>query len=206
VRARSHYSWGACPHTCSEKDDHARFLLLGPPGPARIDTDRLRLEYPIADLVARYGLELRRSGASLTGRCPFHLDRGRPNLTIYPRSGWFVCFRCGVHGDAISFVQQIENLTFREAATRLGGQPAPILPRPTTRRPAPRNAPLNSTARRLDAPQLAVLAAALDLYRNRLLNDSRALAYLAGRGFERELVERFHVGYAAGDELVPYLV
>ncbi len=177
-----------------------------PTGPIRIDTDRLRLEHPIADLVARYGIELRRSGASFTGRCPFHLDRGRPNLTVYPRSGRFVCYRCGVHGDAISFVQQIENLTFREAATRLGGQPAPTLPRPSIRRPAQRHASLNWPARRLDAPQLAVLAAALDLYRNRLMNDSRALAYLASRGFERELVDRFHVGYAAGDELVPYLV
>jgi CHC2 zinc finger len=45
------------------------------PRPTRIDTDRLRQQYPIADLVARYGIQLRRSGSSFTGRCPFHLDR-----------------------------------------------------------------------------------------------------------------------------------
>jgi DNA primase len=60
-------SWSSAPH-----------------GPNRIDVDRLRLEHPIEDLVARYGIERRRTGAALTGRCPFHLDRGRPNLTVYP--------------------------------------------------------------------------------------------------------------------------
>jgi len=32
------------------------------------------------------------------------------------------------------------------------------------------------------------------------------LAYLATRGFGRDLLDGFHIGYAVGDELVPYLV
>jgi len=50
----------------------------------RIDTDQLRAEHPIADLIACYGIELRRSGSTLVGRCPFHADKGRPNLAVYP--------------------------------------------------------------------------------------------------------------------------
>jgi DNA primase len=42
---------------------------------ARIDTERLRLEHPIAELIARYGIELRRSGSSMVGRCPFRAIR-----------------------------------------------------------------------------------------------------------------------------------
>lgn len=53
-------------------------------GPTRVDTESLRLQHPIAGVVASYGIQLRRSGASLVGRCPFHLDRGRPNMTVYP--------------------------------------------------------------------------------------------------------------------------
>jgi DNA primase len=45
----------------------------------------------------------------------------------------------------------------------------------------------------------------VDLYRNRLLYDPAPLAYLAGRGFERDVVEQSRLGYAVGDELVPYL-
>ena len=63
-------------------------LSSAQPGPTRIDTDRLRQQHPIADLVAGYGIQLRRSGSSFTGRCPFHLDRGRPNLTLYPYVIW----------------------------------------------------------------------------------------------------------------------
>ena len=42
-------------------------------GPMRIDTDRLRKQHPIADLVGRYGIQLRRSGSSLIGRFHFTL-------------------------------------------------------------------------------------------------------------------------------------
>jgi DNA primase len=50
-----------------------------------------------------------------------------------------------------------------------------------------------------------VLAAAADLYARTVLNDEHALRYLAGRGFPRSIVERYRLGYANGDELVPYL-
>ena len=171
-------------------------------GPMRIDTDRLRHQHPIAELVDSYGIQLRRSGSPFTGRCPFHLDRGRPNLAVYPRSGRFVCYRCGAHGDAISFVQQLEHLTFREATARLGADPETVRPQRQDH-PSPLAKP---RPRALDPSQVAVLSAALDLYRCRLVGDANALAYLAGRGFGRDLLDRLHVGYATGDELVPYLV
>jgi len=174
------------------------------PACTRIDTERLRHEHPIAEVVASYGIELRRSGSGQVGRCPFHLDRGRPNMTVYPRSGRFVCFRCQASGDVITFVQQLERLSFREAAERLGAKPT------TRTRARPRWSPLRphpSTIDRTsqDPARAAVLAAAVELYRNRLLAEPAALAYLAGRGFEREVVERAMLGYCAGDELVRYL-
>src|SRR5439155_21408302 len=86
----------------------------------RIDTDRIRQQHPIAEVIERYGIPLRRAGSALVGRCPFHADGGRPNLFVYVRSARFVCFRCQVRGDAITFVQQIEQLSFRDAALRLG--------------------------------------------------------------------------------------
>jgi len=137
-----------------------------------------------------------------TGWCPFHADGGRPNLVVYPRSGRWVCFR----GDAIGFVQQIERLSFREATTRLGDDPAPAARDRVQRRAADRPASAKHVDAVLDPTEAAALAAAVELYRNRLLSESRALAYLASRGFGRDVVERAHLGYAAGDELVPYLV
>ena len=69
-----------------------------------IDTEAVRRQHPLADIVAGYGIELRRSGCALVGRCPFHADGGRPNLTVYGRSGRWVCYRCGEGGEVIGFV------------------------------------------------------------------------------------------------------
>ena len=49
----------------------------------QIDTQALKRTYPIAEVVARYGIDLRPSGRALIGRCPFHDDGGRPNLHVY---------------------------------------------------------------------------------------------------------------------------
>jgi DNA primase len=166
----------------------------------RIDTERIRQQHPIADVVERYGIQLRRVGSALVGRCPFHADGGRPNFVVYDRSARFVCFRCQVRGDAIAFVQQIEHVSFRDAAQRLEactGQPAAHTIRPR------RTFTLSTAARGDD--EIRALAAAAELYANRLLVDGRALGYLAARGFERDVLVRQRIGFAAGDELVPYL-
>src|SRR5262249_24518273 len=153
-----------------------------PSGPMRVDTDSLRQQHPIAELVSHYGVELRRSGSSLVGRCPFHLDRGRPNMAVYPPSGRVVCYRCGASGGVISFAQQRQHLTFREAASLLGANvnfAPPTSARRYTARPIRRA--------RTPAPgDSAVMSAALDLYRGCLMADSRALQYLASRGFGRD--------------------
>jgi DNA primase len=53
--------------------------------------------------------------------------------------------------------------------------------------------------------EIRALAAAVELYANRLLGDQRALECLAARGFARDVLSQYRVGFAAGDELVPYL-
>jgi DNA primase len=101
-----------------------------------IDTDAVRRQHPLADVVAGYGIELRRSGSTLVSRCPFHADGGRPNLTVYTSGRW-ICYRCGEKGDVIGFVQRMEQLGFREAVARLGGAEAEC----PTHRPRPRRVP-----------------------------------------------------------------
>jgi DNA primase len=55
------------------------------------------------------------------------------------------------------------------------------------------------------ADEIRALTAAVELYANRLLTDQPALEYPARRGFARDVLVENHVGFAAGDELVPYL-
>lgn len=75
--------------------------------------DHLKRENPIQAVVQSY-IELRPSGATLVGLCPFHEDH-RPSFTVYPETGTFHCYGCGAHGDALSFIQKVEHLSFRQA-------------------------------------------------------------------------------------------
>ncbi len=169
----------------------------------RIDTESLKHEHPVEEIVARYGIELRPSGRTLVGRCPFHNDSGRPNLYVYPATQSWYCFRCSVGGDAISFVRRIERIGFLESVARIAGErlsPASVRRRPVVR---PERPPARTVAG--GPAERACLAAAVELYHNRLLTDPAALAYVEGRGLDPATLESCRVGYASGNELAAYL-
>lgn len=166
------------------------------PLPCPIDTTAIKDRYPVAGVVVRYGITLRPVGRALVGRCPFHRDRGRPNLHIYDDTASWYCYRCGVGGDVIDFVRRVEGLGFRAAVAHLTGD---CLPKVTVPPPLPRPVIASPDLRTLD--ERACLAAAVDLYHRRLLTDPAARAYVAARGVDQETLTRHRVGFAAGDEL-----
>jgi DNA primase len=170
----------------------------------RIDTDSLKLAHPIEDVVARYGIELKRQGRGLVGRCPFHADGGRPNLTIFPATRSWFCFRCCLGGDVIKFIMLAEDIGFMEAVGRLrqAGDVALGLLRVVPQQ-APR--PVSAASGERDADELAVLQAAVTIYHHTLFAEPRALAYLAQRGLDRATIEQCRLGYASGDRLAAYL-
>lgn len=170
---------------------------------AWIDTDALKHDHPVEEVIERYGIELRQSGCALVGRCPFHEDAGRPNLYVYPTTRSWYCYRCSIGGDVISLVERIEGVGFREAVRRLADE-------------RPHAAPISGCSRGTTIPrpyrrpawgpgERACLTAAVELYQNRLLSDVAARAYLRGRGLGRDIIEDCRLGYAVGDELVDYL-
>jgi DNA primase len=163
----------------------------------RTDVQTLKRLRPIAEVVESYGIPLRRIGRSLVGRCPFHNDRGRPNLNVFPSTESFYCFRCGMGGDVITFIRQMEGLSFPEAVARLEGRPA-ILAR---RKPAPPRLHRH----RLSTDERACLLAAAEFYHNRLLREGQALDYLTRRGLSRETIDRHCLGFASGNGLAEYL-
>lgn len=91
-----------------------------------VDVDRLKRRADLVGLVGRR-VDLRRSGASFVGRCPFHDDRS-PSFAVWPRSGQWRCFAgsCGKAGDVIDWLREAEGLDFAAAIEHLGG--ARILP------------------------------------------------------------------------------
>ena len=78
----------------------------------------------LVQVIQSYGVELRRSGKELVGRCPFHDDR-RPSLSVNPEKEKWHCFGCNAGGDAVTFVMRIENFGFKDAVKILAESHCP---------------------------------------------------------------------------------
>lgn len=65
------------------------------------------------DLTSRY-VQLKKSGSSWVGLSPFNQEK-TPSFYVHPQKGFFNCFSSGEKGDAITFIQKMENLDFYEA-------------------------------------------------------------------------------------------
>ncbi len=79
--------------------------------------EQIKIDNPIAGVVGQY-LKLQQFGSNPTGLCPFHDDHN-PSLVVYPATGTFHCYGCGKHGDVITFIRDIERLSFGQALDAL---------------------------------------------------------------------------------------
>jgi hypothetical protein len=103
----------------------------------KVDTAALLGTVNIADVIGRY-LPLTKSGAEYEACCPFHTE-STPSFKVTPAKGFYHCFGCGAHGDAIAFLMEHQGLNFHDAVGALGGdaQPAPQAGQaPSARKPA----------------------------------------------------------------------
>lgn len=75
--------------------------------------DEILLRNDIESLISSY-VSLKRAGSNLKGLCPFHSEK-TPSFTVYPSENSFYCFGCGVGGNAITFVRQMEHLDYPDA-------------------------------------------------------------------------------------------
>ena len=148
--------------------------------------EEIKARTDLADLIAGYGIQLKRAGGSYTACCPFHHEK-TPSFNIQPAKGFFHCFGCGVSGDAISFVMKYEGLTFVEAAQKLASAAGIKI--------ETKEDPEAELRKRL----LAMHAELAAFYR-RCIKEAReaerARRYLKAREISDEVAERFQIGYA----------
>lgn len=163
------------------------------------DIKAVREAVRLDEIVSEY-VTLRGAGVgTLKGLCPFH-DEKTPSFTVRPQVGAWHCFGCGEGGDAISFVQQIEHLSFVDAVQWLASRTNITLRfeeggagyEPNVRR---RLMDANSAAQEFFAAMLLAPGA-------RVGRD-----FLRAKGFDRVAAELFGVGFAPDgwDYLVKHL-
>jgi DNA primase len=120
--------------------------------------------------------------------CPFHQEKSA-SFHVDDRKGFYYCFGCHAKGDAISFVQNTENMGFMEAVTLLAREAGLQMPE---RDPA--------AAQRADETQRLATAteAAVGFFKLQLQTSAAApaRAYLEKRGLDTASIARFEIGFA----------
>ena len=152
--------------------------------------DELRGRVSLAELVGRR-VRLVRRGREHSGLCPFHNEK-TPSFYVVEDKGFFHCFGCGAHGDAIGFVMRADNLDFIEAVERLAGEAGIAVPQQT---------PQERERAQRQKTLLEALAAAAAFYEAQLWGPegARARDYLTRRGLDEETIRRFRLGWAPED-------
>ncbi|HEX3708133.1 MAG TPA: DNA primase, partial [Mycobacteriales bacterium] len=148
--------------------------------------ERVSLESVIGDHVA-----LRRAGAGrMKGLCPFHEEKS-PSFTVNTTLGFYKCFGCGVSGDVITFVREMEHLDFSDAVEVLARRAGVEL-----RREEGGATPQKGGGQRqrlLDAN-----TAAAEFFVTSLASPEGEIGrnFLTERGFDESAWPRFGVGYS----------
>lgn len=149
--------------------------------------DELRSRITLSSVIQRT-TRLTKAGREFKACCPFHNEKS-PSFTVNDEKGFYHCFGCGAHGDAIRWMTDQRGLTFMDAVKELAVEAGMEVPAPDPRvaRQAEQRDSLHD-----------VMAAAQAWFVERLASDegARARAYLATRGFDAHTVQRFGFGYA----------
>ncbi|GAA3624260.1 hypothetical protein GCM10022223_46640 [Kineosporia mesophila] len=173
----------------------------------REDVETVRERSRIEEIIGEH-VSLRPAGVgALKGLCPFH-DEKTPSFNVRPTVGFFHCFGCQKGGDVISFVQEIDSLSFAEAVERLAQRLGLELRYEDDngnegKRPGQEG--VNQRRRLLEANRMAAQFFAEQLGTSPDASIGRQ--FLVDRGFDQAAAELFGVGFAprGGEVLTRHL-
>ncbi|MEH7334042.1 DNA primase [Neobacillus drentensis] len=153
--------------------------------------DQIRQTVDIVEIISDY-VQLKKQGRNYFGLCPFH-GESTPSFSVSPDKQIFHCFGCGAGGNVFSFLMELEGISFQEAAIKLAAKGNIDLD-------------INLAGARGERKIAKDLQAMLDahelltkFYHHLLVNTKEgqhALEYLLGRGFTRESIDKFQIGYS----------
>ena len=77
-------------------------------------------------------VKLIRAGREWKACCPFHNEK-TPSFTVNDDKGFYHCFGCGAHGDAIRFLTDQRGMPFMDAVKELAAKAGMDVPAPDPR-------------------------------------------------------------------------
>ncbi len=157
-----------------------------------ISSDVIEEVRRLVDVVVLIGarVQLRKSGTSFVGCCPFHEER-EGSFRVYPNDKRWVCYGCGARGDVFEFFQRLEGKSFPAVVHEIAARVGVVVPR----------APISAEEERARGERAALLAAceaAATHWQKHLWapEGEPARQYLASRGVREDAAHTFRLGYA----------
>jgi DNA primase len=142
----------------------------------------------IVEVIASY-LPLKRTGRNFKAHCPFHGEK-TPSFIVSPQKQIFHCFGCGEGGGIFQFVSLMEKVNFPEAVEILAKRLGLEIPYE------------KGKDQGLKARLYEAVNEAATFFHNNLKNDKNCqthLNYLKKRGIADKTIDKFRIGYAAGN-------
>ncbi len=149
--------------------------------------DELRARTLLSALIGKT-IKITKAGREFRGCCPFHNEK-TPSFYVNDEKGFYHCFGCSAHGDAIRWMTDQRGLPFMDAVKELAQAAGLDVPAPD-----PRAAERNERANSL----YDVMTAAAAWFSEQLqgIEGAEARAYLDRRGLKAETIKTFGLGYA----------
>ena len=148
--------------------------------------DEIRERIDLVALMGRHGVELKKSGRSMKGCCPFHQEK-TPSFHVWPDERRFKCFGCQAGGDAFSFMQRLFGKPFLDTVRDLAKEAGVDLEEAV-------DPGLKEKAQIKDATDVAA-----EHFKARLWDPvvgKRAREYLTSRGVTEDVARAFGLGWA----------
>ncbi len=144
----------------------------------------------IVDVLGQF-IRLKKRGVNYIANCPFHNEK-TPSFNVSPVKGIYKCFGCGKAGNVVTFIQEHEKLSYPEAIHWLADYYKITLVE-TERTPEQQQQQLASESLRI----LNEFAANyfLDVLLNTEEGQLVGLSYFKQRGFRKETIEKFRLGF-----------
>ena len=157
--------------------------------------EQLKSSVDIVKTIGEY-VRLKRVGSSprYMGLCPFHTEK-TPSFSVHGSHQFFKCFGCGVGGDVLKFIMEIERISFFEALKLLADRNGIAMPKRDYSDPDSK----------LRGALLEMHEIAASTFQANLKGPSgtEARNYLAARGVTPEQIAEFGIGLseASGQQL-----
>ena len=149
--------------------------------------DELRARVTLSALIGKT-VKITRAGREYKACCPFHNEK-TPSFTINDEKGFYHCFGCGAHGDAIRWMTDQRGLSFMDAIRELAATAGMDVPAPD-----PRAAKRQEQQKSLRD----VTEEAAHWFEDQLggIDGAMARDYLKKRGISDATSRKFRFGYA----------